>query len=166
MSKSKIYILFSTAVNLILLIAVALILINQNAAQTQNDQTPNPGLADKSAPAKKVVEQKNINRVNITIDDKGFSPKGFQINAGDKTIATIENKDKQAHSFSVDSLGINLTVAPGEKNEAIIEPKTNEAGMLKFESKTEGDSADIFSGVIMVLKQEAPSTATSTNPKN
>jgi|GEM_PF-2749828 len=158
----KLYIILSTAANVImfgLLIAAPL-----QIRQAKVEKTDKTDSVNKTDITSQKVEKK-LEQADIIVTKEGFSPRGFQIFADNKTVLSIKNADDKPHSFVIDELGIDETIEPGNTIETVIDREFNGPTSLTFRSKTENDSPDIFSGLIMILKQQETADISNNNNK-
>lgn len=65
------------------------------------------------------VDNANVQTINITADEWGFSPNNVEVKTG-KVKFVIENKGKVMHGFGIDELGINEKIGPGKTVEKVV----------------------------------------------
>lgn len=97
------------------------------------------------------IEKKKI---DITIDENGFSPNMIQVYSGEKLEISVTNNDKVAHTFEIKDLGINWKpIDPGKNAKITVENLPAESQTLNFVSNTGSDNNQAFEGIMMVLKK-------------
>jgi len=70
--------------------------------------------------AKTLVTEKTL---EIELNDDFFNPKEILITSGTTTTLILKNKGKKKHTFTVEKLGVDAEVQPGNEKTITIEPK-------------------------------------------
>ncbi|MFH0068920.1 cupredoxin domain-containing protein [Peribacillus sp. NPDC056705] len=72
-----------------------------------------------------VVNQPMETRKSIEVElkDDFFNPKAITIPNGTATTVILKNKGVKEHTFTVEKLGINVEVQPGEEKNITVNPK-------------------------------------------
>jgi uncharacterized cupredoxin-like copper-binding protein len=111
--------------------------------------------------------------VEFVAQDIYFEPKEVTIPANTDVTAVIRNDGAAPHNFSIDELGIDVDVAPGETQETVINapageyeyycnvPGHKEAGMVGTLTVTGGGSAAVSPGTAAPGATPAQAAATS-----
>jgi plastocyanin len=59
----------------------------------------------------------------IELNDDFFNPKEIMIPSGTTTTLILKNKGKKKHTFTVENLGVDTEVQPGQETSITVEPK-------------------------------------------
>jgi len=87
----------------------------------------------------------------IAIDDAGFSPKELNMALSSSRMVKVSNKGVNPHSFVIDSIGVDSgAIAPGQSKTVVLENLPQDGTALEFYSNVAGDSAEKFSGTVIV----------------
>lgn len=123
-----------------------------NAQQTQCALPQNTDFAP--APATQpAVPQEAV--VGIEVSDTGFAPQTFTDNlSGANMVITVKNTGSRAHSFVIDEANLySGDIAPNQWKEIRIGNYTFDPDKTyTYYSNSDGDSKDIFSGVMKVTQ--------------
>ncbi|MFZ8824372.1 MAG: cupredoxin domain-containing protein [Desulfurococcales archaeon] len=68
--------------------------------------------------------------IEAELDDYYFQPKSISIPLGEAVRLVLKNEGRSTHTFTIDELGINVRLAPGETK--IIEITPNKVGSYTF----------------------------------
>ncbi|WP_163103531.1 cupredoxin domain-containing protein [Peribacillus alkalitolerans] len=61
--------------------------------------------------------------IEVDLNDDFFNPKVISIPNGITTTLILKNKGKKVHTFTVDKLGIDAEIQPGNEKTITVEPK-------------------------------------------
>ena len=76
--------------------------------------------------------------VTIQLTDQGFVPNYVQSTSGHDLSVTLINTGQRPHSFTIDSLGVDVTVDPGQTKTVTVQP-TAGLGDFSYVSHAPGD---------------------------
>jgi hypothetical protein len=87
----------------------------------------------------------------ITVDDDGFSAKELNLASFSSKTVKIANRGANPHSFVVDELAIDSgSIAPGELATVFFDNVPQDVSSFNFHSGVAGDTAESFSGVVII----------------
>ena len=66
-----------------------------------------------------------VKPIEVKLNDDYFNPKAITIPNGKTTTLILKNEGKKEHTFTVDKLGIDAEVQPGEEKSITITPKNS-----------------------------------------
>ncbi|HXG43030.1 MAG TPA: cupredoxin domain-containing protein [Dehalococcoidia bacterium] len=70
--------------------------------------------------------------LSLEADDFYFEPKELRAQAGQTLTLRIENEGRSAHTFTVESLGVDVELAPGEERTVTLTPTDTVAFVCRF----------------------------------
>lgn len=71
-----------------------------------------------------------VNEMKVELHDDFFNPDAITIDSGETTELLLENVGQKQHTFTVEKLGIDVELQPGEQKTITIEPQ--EAGTYEL----------------------------------
>jgi plastocyanin len=70
-----------------------------------------------------VVTQPIVKSIEVELNDDNFNPKVITIPNGTATKLILKNNGSKEHTFTVEKLGIDVEVQPGEEKTITVQPK-------------------------------------------
>lgn len=71
----------------------------------------------------RVVTQPTVKSIEVELNDDSFNPEVITIPNGTATTLVLKNKGKKEHTFTVEKLGIDAEVQPGNEKTITVQPK-------------------------------------------
>jgi plastocyanin len=81
----------------------------------------NAGAMAESGVVTKPIEQ--VNAIEVELNDDYFNPKVITIPNGKTTTIKLKNTGKKEHTFTVEKLGVDAEVQPGNEKTITVTPK-------------------------------------------
>ncbi len=81
-----------------------------------------------------------VGKLRVEMTDRGFIPSRFECAVNEDIAVTLHNTGTRPHSFSIDELDVDVTVAPGQTKSFTIE-SPNRLGHYLYYSNTPEDRA-------------------------
>jgi uncharacterized cupredoxin-like copper-binding protein len=103
--------------------------------------------------------QTSAQAVEITADDIFFAPTEVSIPANSDVPLTVTNDGVALHNFSIDELGIDVDIAPGESQEVFVNA---EPGTYEFYCNVPGHKDAGMTGALIVGDAAAPAAVDQT----
>lgn len=116
--------------------------------------TSNDGKNDAAKPEAKAAVPVEKNKIDLIIDESGFSPNMISVYSDEKLEISVTNNDKVARTFEIKDLGINWEpIEPGKTAKITVENLPAESQNLSFVSSDGSGDATTLEGIMMVLKK-------------
>jgi hypothetical protein len=91
-----------------------------------------------------------IGRVTVELTDRGFIPSRFETAINQEITFTLVNTGTRPHTFTIDELGVDVALAPGETKMLTI-PSPRRLGQYTYYSDTTTDRTLGMTGIMTIF---------------
>jgi plastocyanin len=122
------------------------------------------GDSEETAPKATAAISQQSQTAAVTASDFKFTPASLQATAGQKLTVTLKNAGAATHTFTIDELNIDQTLAPGAQVTVDVTP-TRDGGLrfyCRFHAASSGMEGKITAGVAPSTSSSAQNQATKT----